>query len=232
MRLRLVPLYLSILVAIIVSLYNPILIVAVFAPAITYLIYIWRKEKVEREPLIAVLSTFSYGFILSAILALLIEVKLHRLLSLDLTMSVLFLAPITEEICKFLGVYIVSKNKELFNELDDGIVYGASVGLGFSTLETIMYTLVARDPLAVGLLRASSCTAMHSASTALSGWGYAFNSIARKGRIVFISTLIMAILLHVLHNYIALKLRELPVLMLLLIVFDIIVFLYITSRVE
>jgi len=81
-------------------------------------------------------------------------------------------------------------------------------------------------------MRLSATNVTKTKKVADSQNGYAFNSIAGKGRMVFMSTLIMAILLHVLHNYIALKLRELPVLMLLLIVFDIMVFLYITSRVE
>ncbi|RLE87320.1 MAG: hypothetical protein DRJ49_06630 [Thermoprotei archaeon] len=232
MKFRALPLYLFILIAAIVGLYRPVLIVAVFAPSIAYLIYVWRKEKIEREPLIAVLSAFSYGFTLSALLSIIMEIVFSRALSLDIVFSIIILAPIVEEVCKFLGVYIISRHRDLFNEVDDGIIYGASVGLGFSTLETILYTMIAHDPLTIGLLRASSCTAMHSASTALSGWGYAYSNITRKSRVVFVSSLIIAVLLHTTHNYIALRLEYLPMLMILLILLDIVVFLYITSHVE
>ncbi|RLE62031.1 MAG: hypothetical protein DRN53_04730, partial [Thermoprotei archaeon] len=141
MKFRALPLYLFILIAAIVGLYRPVLIVAVFAPSIAYLIYVWRKEKIEREPLIAVLSAFSYGFTLSALLSIIMEIVFSRALLLDIVFSIIILAPIVEEVCKFLGVYIISRYRDLFNEVDDGIIYGASVGLGFSTLETILYTM-------------------------------------------------------------------------------------------
>ena len=147
-------------------------------------------------------------------------------------LSNITLIPIVEELCKFIGVYIVSRYRTLFNEIDDGIVYGASVGLGFATLETILYALASKDPLAVGLLRASCCTAMHAASTAFTGWGYAFNIIGRRGSSIFIGTLIMAIILHSIHNYIASMLRFIPSLFAILIIIDMTIFIYITSHVE
>jgi RsiW-degrading membrane proteinase PrsW (M82 family) len=47
----------------------------------------------------------------------------------------------SEEFSKFLGLRLYSYNKKSFDEPLDGIVYCVMVGMGFATLENLMYVL-------------------------------------------------------------------------------------------
>ncbi|MCS7366069.1 MAG: PrsW family intramembrane metalloprotease [archaeon GB-1867-035] len=221
---------LTLIVSVFASYISPILIVSVFAPSLAYLIFVWRKEKVEREPLIGLLMAFSYGFILCTFLALVVESFIATIISEVLL--VVFIGPVIEEISKFMGVQSIAKLERLFNEVDDGIVYGASIGLGFATLETILYTFRGKEPLLIGVLRSISSTAGHSASSAIAGWGYALTMFGGHGPETASRFLFIAILLHVLHNLLAVFAIFQPVLLLAAIVLDLYTFYYITSRVE
>ncbi|RLF22905.1 MAG: hypothetical protein DRN15_07670 [Thermoprotei archaeon] len=206
----------------------PILTIAAITPHLAYLIYVWIKEEVEREPLAALFMVFSYGFIVSSTLAIIIEGVLVDALNLADVYALLLLAPIVEELTKFSGVYLVAKNRRLFNEIDDGIVYGASAGLGFSAIETILYAMACEDPLFVSLIRAISSTASHAAATALSGLGLALYMF--RGSISSLPLLFMcAILLHMVHNFMVMMG---PFTLLILIVIDLSVFLLTVMRVE
>ena len=230
---HLIPLCLTIVVSMILIWYSPILIISAFAPSIAYLLYIWRKEKIEREPLLAVIITFSYGFILSTTIASILEIPITKFAKIiGIPMPVVTVIPVIEELAKFLGVYSVAQHRNLFNEIDDGIVYGASVGLGFSTLETVLYAFYSKNPLIVGLLRACCCTALHSASTAFCGWGYARYLLAGKSKAIFYASLTLAIILHAFHNFIAYLMEFRPSLIIFLIFIDITLFAFIISKVR
>ena len=113
--------------------FSPIFFAVTAIPGLAYLIYVWRKDRIEREPLFMVFAVFSYGFIVSALVSLIAETSLGELAEPVMTI------PVVEELAKFIGVYLVSMRRTVFNELDDGIVYGAASGLGFATLEAIIY---------------------------------------------------------------------------------------------
>ena len=72
----------------------PILTIAAITPHLAYLIYVWIKEEVEREPLAALFMVFSYGFIVSSTLAIIIEGVLVDALNLADVYALLLLAPI------------------------------------------------------------------------------------------------------------------------------------------
>lgn len=221
---------LTLIVSVFASYFSPILIVSVFAPSLSYLIYVWRKERIEREPLIGLLMAFSYGFVLCTFLALVVESFMATMISEVLL--VVFIGPVIEEISKFIGVQGVAKLKKLFNEADDGIVYGASIGLGFATLETILYAFRSEEPMLIGLIRSISSTAGHSASTAIAGWGYALTVFSGYGPEIISKFLFIAIILHVLHNLLAVFAVMQPVLLFVTIILDLYAFYYITSKVK
>ncbi len=172
--------------------FSPLFFVFTALPGLTYTLLVWRKEKVEREPLVAVFAIFSYGFVVSTLVALIMEVTFEPYMYSVLTV------PIVEELAKLLGVYTISRHRSVFNELDDGIVYGASAGLGFATLESMIYSV--ENPVIVGLLRAISSTLGHAASSAVLGYGYAKYFFDGETKTAYVC-LALAILLHALHNF-------------------------------
>ncbi|RLE53223.1 MAG: hypothetical protein DRJ26_03610 [Candidatus Methanomethylicota archaeon] len=194
----------TVIIALFVALKNPILALSTLAPSLAYIIYIWRKEKVEREPLIGLCAAFSYGFTVSIFIAATLSILIIEGLHIqDEFLSLVIIAPIIEELSKLVGVVLIVRIGGLLNEVDDGIIYGASAGLGFSTFENALYALHASDPISVGLLRALCCTAGHAASTAIAGYGYAKFLIKLRGKGTLIKYIILAVLLHATHNALA-----------------------------
>lgn len=221
---------LTLIFSVFISYISPVLVISVFAPSLAYLIFVWRKERIEREPFIGLLMAFSYGFILCTFLALVIESFMATLISEVLL--VVFIGPVIEEISKFMGLQSIAKLKKLFNEVDDGIVYGASIGLGFATLETILYAFRSEEPMIIGIVRSISSTAGHSASTAIAGWGYALMMFRGYNPEIVSKFLLVAIFLHVFHNLLAVLVAFQPLLLLIAIIVDLYVFYYITLKVE
>ncbi len=221
---------LTAIAALAVAIVKPMLALSTIAPAIAYLLYIWRKEKVEREPLIGLYAAFSYGFTVSVVLALALSILIIQLLQIQNAILItILISPTIEEISKLIGVIAIARVRGLLNEIDDGIIYGASAGLGFSAFENMMYAYRATDPILVGLLRAISSTAAHAASTAIAGYGYAKATISPNVENSLSGYLIIAIALHATHNAIAMIHEALiPI----IIAFDLLALAYILSKIE
>ncbi len=114
------------------------------APGAAIIIYIYLKDKHEREPLSLLLISFIYG-IFSALITLVISWPVNALFVLRANdvvhefYSAFFKVALVEEFSKFLFVrFILFPNKN-FNEPFDGIVYAVMVSMGFATLENVLY---------------------------------------------------------------------------------------------
>src|SRR6476619_6693825 len=116
-------------------------------PTIFYALFIWWLDRHEKEPLPLLLVAFLWGAVPAIIIAIVLEVVIgfpvDQLISSDtgreLT-SASVIAPVVEELVKalILVVLFLAFRREFDNVLD-GIVYGAMVGLGFAFVENILY---------------------------------------------------------------------------------------------
>jgi RsiW-degrading membrane proteinase PrsW (M82 family) len=92
-------------------------------------------------------------------------------------------APLVEELSKGLGLGGARKH---MGELEDGIIYGAAIGLGFAATENLVYGFAglleggAELALTTIVMRSLSSMFLHGAATALLGYGYSLY-IHRKG---------------------------------------------------
>ena len=125
-----------------------IIIFAAILPAFLWVLYIWRKDKYQREPFSMILRGVTYG-ILSAGLAIALE-SLIMSLGLIPVQPQGFLqaiwkafvgAAIPEELVKLLMLWLLLRNNPYFDERFDGIVYACCVGMGFAGTENIIYLL-------------------------------------------------------------------------------------------
>jgi protease PrsW len=114
------------------------------APGAAIILYIYLKDKHEREPLSLLLMSFIYG-VFSILVTLVISWPVNALFVLraddvvDEFYSAFFKVALVEELSKFLFVrFILFPNKN-FNEPFDGIVYAVMVSMGFATLENVLY---------------------------------------------------------------------------------------------
>ena len=115
-------------------------------PCILLMIYIYKKDKVEKEPIRLLILVFIAG-IISTIPAMIFEdIGDGILLCLFNENSVTYAAlsmivvALVEEIVKFFAAKTIWKKPD-FNCLFDGIVYCVFAALGFAALENVLYVL-------------------------------------------------------------------------------------------
>jgi RsiW-degrading membrane proteinase PrsW (M82 family) len=116
-------------------------------------------------------------------------------------------APILEEYAKFSVVKRTVYRSREFDEPVDGIVYAAAAGLGFATLENIIYIFSSYETsmvfaLQTGVIRALLSVPGHALFSGM--WGYAlgqakFMPPSRRGRVIAMG-LLLAIIMHAAFN--------------------------------
>jgi len=156
------------------------------APMLIYASFLWWLDRWEKEPLPLMAAAFIWGFIPSAIFALIAQ------LVLDIPTTALFyynevayslvsasiIAPMTEEGIKGFAVLLIFIffSRE-FDSLLDGIIYGSLAGFGFAAIENILYFVsFGSDPASLGCLvfmRAFLFGLNHAFFTSLTGLGFA-----------------------------------------------------------
>jgi protease PrsW len=171
------------------------LLVLALAPAVFILWYVLRKDCYEPEPLRLVVWIFLLGA-LAVIPAALIESPFSDTLVLG---SVV--APVVEELAKFLVVFLFVYHRAEFNEPMDGIVYAAAASLGFASVENLVYVL--DGGAAVGVLRAVASVPGHVIFSCV--WGAAlgiakFRPASHRAGIIA-AGLAGAMLLHGIFNF-------------------------------
>lgn len=123
------------------------LLALAIAPGLAIMLYIYARDKYDREPIWLLLLCFVAG-VLSAWPAVLLSgtgvAVLDQLLPVSSTPYNLFKAfgavAFSEEFSKFFMMMLVAWRSKHFNEPFDGIVYAVMVSMGFATLENILYS--------------------------------------------------------------------------------------------
>ena len=152
-----------------------LLLLISLAPVIAILIYIYVKDKYEKEPLGFLFENFILGAIVSIIITLVLGYFLQDFFSITNKESIIqqfikafFIVGFVEEFSKYIIVrYHAQKNVE-FNEPFDGIVYALLVSMGFAALENIVY--VYQYGFATGLIRAFTAVPAHATFGILMGY--------------------------------------------------------------
>ncbi|HVM13249.1 MAG TPA: PrsW family glutamic-type intramembrane protease [Egibacteraceae bacterium] len=110
-------------------------------PALGWLWFFYTRDRYDREPKRLIAKLFLIGALPVGILAGLINVAVVGLFGVVVT--AVLVAPIGEETLKYLGARRGAGRHPAFDEPVDGMVYGASVGLGFAAAESVDYLTVA-----------------------------------------------------------------------------------------
>ena len=149
-------------------------IISAILPVIILLIFIYRKDKYQPEPIGKLLLTFFVGC-LSVIPASLQETAL---MALDLTSAPVasglytgyVVAGFSEELWKLLLLMLVIWRSRYFDEYFDGIVYAAYLSLGFACVENIMYVAGSDAPGSIALTRGLLAVPAHFLFAVIMGY--------------------------------------------------------------
>ena len=171
------------------------LLALAIAPALFVFLYIYKKDRYEPEPLHLLAWVFFLGS-LSCIPAALVELLFPE----GVFMSAV-VAPVVEEMMKFLVVFLAVYRHPEFDEPMDGIVYATAAGLGFATLENILYVL--EGGVVVGIIRAVASVPGHVVFACI--WGFALGTAkfrpANERTGLILTGLAGAMLMHGIFNF-------------------------------
>jgi RsiW-degrading membrane proteinase PrsW (M82 family) len=175
------------------------------APGVAVMIYIYLKDTHEREPLGLLLISFLYGG-LSTILTLFISWPVNALILtkeddvVHQFYNAFFKVALVEEFSKFFFVRFILFNNKNFNEPFDGIVYAVMVGMGFATLENVVY--VYQYGLATGILRMFTAVPAHATFAIIMGFFLGKAKFTHRKVIYFsVVSLLAAAVFHGSYDY-------------------------------
>ncbi len=181
-------------------------------------LYLWM-DRYDPEPPWAIAGAFAWGGLISIFISFIVN-SIFGVVAAGFvgepagqTLSAIISAPFIEELTKGSGVVLIALflRKE-FDGVLDGIVYAGVVGLGFATVENILYyggTWVKEGPgalLLTAFLRGVLSPFIHSFFTAMTGIGCGLARESHSKSAQFILPLIGfigAMMLHALWNFTA-----------------------------
>lgn len=179
-----------------------------FLPALGFLLWVRSRERHGREPVGALLGIFLHGATIGVALAIVLGLVLDLSLARgSLIIAAVVIAPLVEEATKGLGFGWVRRH---IDELEDGLVHGVAVGLGFAATETLLYAGLelgktgADGALGVVLVRNVSSMLLHAGSSALLGFGYAAMRLRHGAWPELLPAYLLAVALHALYNLLVL----------------------------
>jgi RsiW-degrading membrane proteinase PrsW (M82 family) len=183
-----------------------------FLPPLLYTVWIRNTERCHREQWTSIFLCFVWGatiaIVASLILEILLEIPLRYSISTAQTAPLLLtvvLAPIVEEFTKPLALHLKTVKASL-NELEDGLIYGAVAGLGFSATENLLYGY---SYLIEGFLiflivmatRSFGSCLLHASATALTGYGYGKAVMKHASVMSVLPYFLLAIFVHGFYNF-------------------------------
>lgn len=169
-------------------------------PGLLLIIYVYTKDKVEKEPISMIIKILVFGMISCVIAG---YVNTFRMMAIpypegtvEYAVTISFLvAAIDEEILKFLALRLGSWRSNAFNYRFDGIVYGLTAAVGFAIFENVGYVM--SYGLYTAIIRAFTAVPMHAFCGVFMGAIYAYSKkasiLGMKGSSVAYTILSLAV---------------------------------------
>lgn len=177
-----------------------ILLTVAIAPGLALFSYFYLRKQITKEPSRTLFHTFLYGAIMTFPIMFIQHVfEEEMLFSNSFIHNVVFTSGL-EEFFKWLILLLAIYRHVEFDDAYDGILYGASVSLGFATVENILYLLTYGTDIA--FVRALLPVSSHALFGVVLGYYFGRAKFAigsNKNRFLFIAFLAPYIL-HFIYN--------------------------------
>ena len=183
-----------------------------FLPPLIYTIWIRNTERCHRQQWISIFVCFLWGATIAVLAALILEIILqiplessYSLAEITPFLAVVVIAPIVEEFTKPLALRLRIVRSQL-SELEDGLIYGAVAGLGFSATENLLYGFSFLEEgfvvfLMLMAMRSVGGCLLHASATALTGYGFGKTVMKRSSFLGVLPYFLLAIFLHGFYNF-------------------------------
>jgi RsiW-degrading membrane proteinase PrsW (M82 family) len=155
------------------------LIALAIGPAAAIMVFVYARDVHDREPFGVLLMSFFWGCF-SVVPAIILETLLPGIVPgsggagvISIAIYTFVIIAFSEEISKFIFLRYYSYRKRSFNEPFDGIIYAVMIGMGFATIENLMYVFGADTPQnqwATAGMRAITAVPAHAAFAIIMGY--------------------------------------------------------------
>lgn len=181
------------------------MLMVAIAPSIALLIFIYQKDRYDREPPSLLFKLFVFG-ILSTIPVYFIELFFTGLGERSAFYQAFVVAGFVEELFKFLILFYLTFKTLHYNEKLDGIIYSVFVSMGFATAENILYIFSRHlNYFYTGISRAIFAVPAHAMFAITMGYYLSLAKFSeRRGgsRIFLFKALVVPIILHGIYDFI------------------------------
>jgi RsiW-degrading membrane proteinase PrsW (M82 family) len=181
------------------------LLILAIAPIIIIASYIYFRDKYEKEPIRLLLFALLAGALI-VVPVLFVEGFLDHFTQAFSGLGSAFwkafvVAGFTEELFKYLALYLLVWRSPSFNDKFDGIVYAVYVSLGFAGVENILY--VFESGLQTGLLRMVTAVPAHTIFGITMGFYFGMAKFYEKERYSLKwKSFLIPLLLHGIYDFI------------------------------
>lgn len=180
-------------------------LLASLAPVFIILFYIYFRDKYEKEPL-GMLVKAILGGIVIILPVFFVEQWLSALSPFTgkvgaAAWHAFVVAASTEEVFKYLALYLLVWKSPSFNEKFDGIVYAVFVSLGFAAVENVMYVL--DGGMQTAAVRAFTAVPAHAIFGVVMGYYLGIAHMYKEQRKEYLLRAItIPVLLHGIYDFI------------------------------
>lgn len=181
------------------------LIILSLAPVFIIAGYIYFRDKYEKEPIRLLILALLFG----ALIVIPVMFAGRFFDGFTPMFAGLFaaawkafvVAAFTEELFKFLALYLLIWKSPEFNDKFDGIVYAVFVSLGFAAVENVLYVL--GSGYGTGFMRAVTAVPAHAIFGITMGFYFGMAKFyVKQQRQLKIKALLYPIILHGIYNFI------------------------------
>ena len=182
-----------------------IVLFAALAPVFIILFYIYFRDRYEKEPVKLLIKA-----VLAGCLIVIPVIFIERFLmgwkpsmdkAVDAAYSAFLVAAFTEELFKFLALYLLIWKSPSFNEKFDGIVYAVFISLGFAAVENVMY--VVEGGYQTAITRAITAVPAHALFGVMMGYYFGIARMYPELRSNYLlRAILVPILLHGIYDFI------------------------------
>ena len=181
------------------------LLLFAIAPVCVIILYIYLKDKYEKEPKLLLFYCFMFGGFVSIIITTILYMLFDYVITLDDTdviqqfIKAFFVVGFTEEFSKYIIVRYYAQTKDAFNEPFDGIIYAVMVSMGFAATENIIYVL--EGGYQVAILRAFTAIPAHATFGILMGYYMGQAKFSENRVMLNLKGLLLAIIFHGTYDF-------------------------------
>ena len=187
--------------------FDVLLLALTIGPGIAIALFIYLRDKYDREPFRQLIWAFILGMF-SAVPAVLLSLGLAGIdglqggsTELQTFLYAFITVAFAEEGAKFIFLKHFYR-KSFFNEPFDGITYGVMIGMGFATLENLLYVFQSDNGWGTALLRMLTAIPAHASFAVIMGYFVGLAKFKEGRRIgLQILGLLLAVVAHGMYDF-------------------------------